>query len=205
MMASYAFSMVTLLMLVCLGSYGFVLSTPSESKGYADKPSTPRPQASKIAANAPPDTTSTVCLNESQTCGADGVVLQPKGEHHPWYSIRPLKEGVQWATNPGPYFKTMIDEHDDEPVFKVHPGLATIALTDHTSGKWFFDQPDTVLDRQVRSSEKVRLACSCKFKHDTVQYGLAPAFLPLSRCKVIMQVKVKVKVNDVLLLLLYLL
>ncbi|CAN0443976.1 unnamed protein product, partial [Scytosiphon promiscuus] len=33
-------------------------------------------------------------------------------------------------------------------VYKMHPGLACIALTDHASGKWFFEQPDTVFDRQ---------------------------------------------------------
>ncbi|CAM9542239.1 unnamed protein product [Ascophyllum nodosum] len=42
----------------------------------------------------------------------------------------------------------MIAQHNGEPVFKIHPGLPMIAVTDHTSGRWFFEQPETVLDRQ---------------------------------------------------------
>ncbi|CAM9953006.1 unnamed protein product, partial [Sphacelaria rigidula] len=61
----------------------------------------------------------------------------------------PVIEGAKWAKSPGPYFKEKIAASGGAPIFKMHPGLASIALTDHASAKWFFSQPDTVLDRQV--------------------------------------------------------
>ena len=94
-----------------------------------------------------------VLLAQSVTCDVEGEILQPKGKHYSWYSFQPFFEGLTWAKSPGSYFKEMIAQFKDEPVFKIHPGLAAIALTDHASGKWFFDQPDTVLDRQVKSCE----------------------------------------------------
>lgn len=44
----------------------------------------------------------------------------------------------------------MQEKNGGAPIYKAHPGLKCIMLTDHASGKWFFNQPDTVLDRQVK-------------------------------------------------------
>ena len=138
---------------MCLGS-NFVLPPSSSSKVDAGKPETTLYQASSITSTSSPDA---VFANGSIPCGADSIILKPKGRHHPWYSLCPLIEGGCWAAVPGKYMTTKCN---DEPVFKIHPGLATIALTDHASGKWFFDQPDTVLDRQVRSCGVVRLVAA---------------------------------------------
>lgn len=46
--------------------------------------------------------------------------------------------------------KEMQEKNGGSPIYKAHPGLKCITITDHASGKWFFNQPDTVLDRQVR-------------------------------------------------------
>lgn len=43
----------------------------------------------------------------------------------------------------------MKEKNGGAPIYKAHPGLKCITITDHASGKWFFNQPDTVLDRQV--------------------------------------------------------
>ena len=59
-------------------------------------------------------------------------------------------EAAQWSATPGAYFNGLKAANGGAPVYKAHPGLACIAITDHAGGKWFFEQPDTVLDRQVR-------------------------------------------------------
>lgn len=51
-------------------------------------------------------------------------------------------------------------------IYKAHPGLKCIALTDHASGKWFFNQPDTVLDRQV----SYHFCCCCCVMHDVMTH-----------------------------------
>lgn len=78
-----------------------------------------------------------------------GGVLTPQGKHHAWYSLTPLTEASQWNASPGAYFKSLSEANGGAPIFKAHPGLACIALTDHASGEWFFNQPESVLDRQV--------------------------------------------------------
>lgn len=80
---------------------------------------------------------------------AVGDILEPQGDHHGWYSLKPLIEAGQWSATPGAYFKKLKEANGGAPVYKAHPGLACIAITDHAGGKWFFEQPDTVLDRQV--------------------------------------------------------
>lgn len=78
-------------------------------------------------------------------------VLEPQGTHHAWWSIAPFTEALSWASTPGVYFDGLSTKYDGAPVYKCHPGIASIAITDHASGKWFFNQPDSVLDRQVCS------------------------------------------------------
>lgn len=79
----------------------------------------------------------------------DGEILEPQGTHHPWWSLAPLNEASQWSSSPGEYFKDKSDAVGGAPVFKCHPGLASIAVLDHAAGEWFFNQPDSVLDRQL--------------------------------------------------------
>ena len=81
----------------------------------------------------------------------DEKVLVPPGKHYPSYSLQPLEQAAAWASSPGTYFKNLVEENDGAPVFKCHPGIASIAFTDHSTAEWFFNQPETVLDRQVRS------------------------------------------------------
>ena len=76
-------------------------------------------------------------------------ILEPQGTHYSWYSLKPLTDAAEWISTPGAYFKKCSEAVEGASVFKMHPGLACIGLTDHASGKWFFEQPDTVLDRQV--------------------------------------------------------
>ncbi|CAM9689272.1 unnamed protein product [Ascophyllum nodosum] len=78
----------------------------------------------------------------------DVEVLVPPGKHYPWYSLQPLVQAATWASSPGTYFKNLVKENDGAPVFKCHPGIASIAFTDHSTAEWFFNQPETVLDRQ---------------------------------------------------------
>lgn len=84
----------------------------------------------------------------------DGEILEPQGTHHPWWSLAPLNEASQWSSSPGEYFKDKSDAVGGAPVFKCHPGLASIAVLDHAAGEWFFNQPDSVLDRQVLSRHR---------------------------------------------------
>lgn len=79
----------------------------------------------------------------------EGSILEPQGTHYSWYSLKPLTEAGEWGGTPGAYFNKCKEANGGASVYKMHPGLACIALTDHASGKWFFEQPDTVLDRQV--------------------------------------------------------
>ena len=81
---------------------------------------------------------------------SDGNILEPQGTHYSWYSLKPLSDAAEWGGTPGAYFNKCKEANGGAPVYKMHAGLACIALTDHASGKWFFEQPDTVLDRQVR-------------------------------------------------------
>lgn len=89
----------------------------------------------------------------STTSGSDEEVLVPQGTHYGWYSlIGPLSEALSWSSTPGTYFNDLIEKNNGAPVFKCHPGLASITFTDHTTAEWFFNQPETVLDRQVSRS-----------------------------------------------------
>eukprot|EP00904_Undaria_pinnatifida_P000524 jgi/Undpi1/10472/HiC_scaffold_29.g12922.m1 len=78
----------------------------------------------------------------------DGEILEPQGNHYGWLSLAPLSEAGEWSSTPGVYFKKLQEKNGGAPIYKAHPGLACITITDHASGKWFFEQPDTVLDRQ---------------------------------------------------------
>ncbi|CAM9668072.1 unnamed protein product, partial [Sphacelaria rigidula] len=60
----------------------------------------------------------------------------------------PLVEAGLWSSSPGEYFQMKSNAVGGAPVFKCHPGLASIAVLDHAAGEWFFNQPDSVLDRQ---------------------------------------------------------
>ena len=161
-MPRYA-SMVPLAALVYLG-LGFVGAPPppnnttdTDAGSTSGKSSTARFRGS----SAEWALRDTVLPAESETFDADGAILRPKGKHHPWYSLESLSEGLEWAASPGKYFKKMIAQHNGEPVFKIHPGLPMIAVTDHTSGRWFFEQPETVLDRQVKSRVLACLVIDC--------------------------------------------
>lgn len=79
-------------------------------------------------------------------------ILEPEGDHHGPLSLAPLSEVAQWGASPGAYFKGLSEANGGAPIYKAHPGLACIVLSDHASGEWFFKQPDTVLDRQVRGA-----------------------------------------------------
>ena len=79
----------------------------------------------------------------------DGEILEPQGTHYPSLSTAPLLEALEWSSTPGAYFKKLKEANGGAPIYKAHPGLACIAITDHAGGKWFFEQPETVLDRQV--------------------------------------------------------
>eukprot|EP00903_Cladosiphon_okamuranus_P007709 g7471.t1 len=78
----------------------------------------------------------------------DQPVEEPKGVHHPWWSLAPLTEGTRWAKRDGEYFNELSRAAGGASVFKGHPGLAVTFLTDNVSGEWFFSQPPEVLDRQ---------------------------------------------------------
>lgn len=80
---------------------------------------------------------------------ASHEILEPQGKYQSRWSLKPLVEAVEFTARPGPYFKKHQEGNGGAPIYKMHPGLKCIALTDHASGKWFFEQPDTVLDRQV--------------------------------------------------------
>ena len=140
-MPNYALSVVTLLATLVSPGSSFTRVPLHANTPNAEGSSTLIRHASATT-SIPLDTS---FLAEAEKC----KILEPKGKHHPWYSLEPLNEGAEWAATPGPYFKKMIAQNNNEPVFKIHPGLGAIAITDHASGKWFFDQPDTVLDRQV--------------------------------------------------------
>ncbi|CAN0550923.1 unnamed protein product, partial [Laminaria digitata] len=77
-----------------------------------------------------------------------GEIFEPPGNYHWWFSLKPLTDAAEWAGTPGAFFKRQREANGGAPVFKAHPGIRMIAITDHASGKWFFEQPDTVLDRQ---------------------------------------------------------
>ncbi|CBN75516.1 hypothetical protein Esi_0111_0092 [Ectocarpus siliculosus] len=81
-------------------------------------------------------------------------ILEPQGDHHAWFSLQPFLEAGKWSSTPGTYFKEMKEKNGGAPIYKAHPGLKVITITDHASGKWFFNQPDTVLDRQAREERK---------------------------------------------------
>lgn len=69
--------------------------------------------------------------------------------------MKPLSEAGEFGKAQGLYFKKCKEASGGAPIYKMHPGLACIAITDHASTKWFMSQPETVLDRQV--SERVSL------------------------------------------------
>lgn len=74
--------------------------------------------------------------------------------------MKPLSEIGEFAEARGLYFKSCKEANGGAAIFKIHPGLAMVALADHASTKWFFEQPDTVLDRQVSGSgNRYRHAC----------------------------------------------
>lgn len=81
--------------------------------------------------------------------GEGSDLLTPQGKHHPWYSMSPLTEAGEWVSSRGTYFKNLSEANGGAPIYKAHPGMACIALTDHASGEWFFSQPESVLDREV--------------------------------------------------------
>lgn len=152
----YTLSIATiLLVLACIESrfvrtpYSPSITVDDASNNSSSTAPILSPDAANDESSAPPD---------GAECGPSCEILEPKGTHHPWYSLEPFAEGVEWAATPGPYFRKMIAQNDNEPVFKMHPGFAAIALTDHASGKWFFEQPDTVLDREVNKSEGFYIA-----------------------------------------------
>lgn len=87
-----------------------------------------------------------------------GPILEPQGNHYPWYSMKPLTEIREFATERGLYFKRCKEANGGAAVFKFHPGLKMIAITDHASTKWFYNQPDTMLDRQVKERESGSVA-----------------------------------------------
>lgn len=99
---------------------------------------------------------------------ADGEILEPQGNHHGWYSLKPLTEAGEWSSSPGEYFKKIQEENGGAPIYKAHPGLACIALTDHASGKWFFEQPDTVLDRQVSRDRETSVCSYCSAQQQCI-------------------------------------
>lgn len=90
---------------------------------------------------------------------AGGRPVEPTGIHHPLYSLSPLIEGRRWALRDGQYFNELIKANGGASVFKGHPGLAVTFLTDHASCEWFFSQPQSVLDRQVRGVAVCRPQC----------------------------------------------
>ena len=69
--------------------------------------------------------------------------------------MSPLTEANEFLKTQGLYFKKCKEANGGAAIYKFHPGLAMIALTDHASAKWFFSQPDTVLDRQVSERESL--------------------------------------------------
>ncbi|CAN0173648.1 unnamed protein product [Ascophyllum nodosum] len=150
MMPGYARSVLFVLLVLVRLESGLVRTTPPpvNMPDIDDDDDRATIYFKGFGATSLPREDNVVLLTQSVTRDVEGEILQPKGKHYSWYSFQPFFEGLTWAKSSGSYFKEMIAQFKDEPVFKIHPGLAVIALTDHTSGKWFFDQPDTVLDRQ---------------------------------------------------------
>ena len=67
--------------------------------------------------------------------------------------MKPLYEAGEFVEEQGLYFKKCKEASGGAPIYKMHPGLACIAITDHASTKWFMSQPESVLDRQVSGRE----------------------------------------------------
>lgn len=136
-----------------------LLVKPSHSfvPGFAS----PRPgSSSRSASRWTSDTKSNPWITGStRSCGStpgktrcnagDEEILEPQGTHWPSDSIQPALEALSWATTPGTYYQTFNNSYGGDPIYKCHPGVASIAITDYASGVWFFNQPDSVLDRQV--------------------------------------------------------
>lgn len=101
--------------------------------------------------------TRTVPAGAGSIDAPDDQPVEPTGTHHPWYSLAPLKEAGRWAARDGEYFNELTRANGGATVFKGHPGLAVTFLTDIVSCEWFFGQPPSVLDRQVRRKIHPRL------------------------------------------------
>ena len=86
--------------------------------------------------------------------------LRIKGNwHSTWFSLEPLREAAQFATEFSSYIDARKDECDGCAIFKIHPGIRAIALTDHRSCAFFFTAPTCQIDRE----DKLRfgpIACS---------------------------------------------
>lgn len=91
-----------------------------------------------------------------------GPIREPQGVHYPWYSMSPLTDVGDFLKNQGEYFKKCKAASGGAAIYKIHPGLKVIALTDTASSKWFFAQPDSVLDRQD-GSKFGPLVCSKEY------------------------------------------
>lgn len=103
--------------------------------------------------------TRTVPAGAGSIDAPDDQPVEPTGTHHPWYSLAPLKEAGRWAARDGEYFNELTRANGGATVFKGHPGLAVTFLTDIVSCEWFFSQPPSVLDRQVRRKSRRRQTC----------------------------------------------
>ncbi|CAN0516603.1 unnamed protein product, partial [Laminaria digitata] len=79
---------------------------------------------------------------------SEGPILEPQGNFYPWYSMAPLTEAGEFGSGEGMYFKKCKEANGGAGIFKMHPGLKMIAITDHASAKWYFAQTESVLDRQ---------------------------------------------------------
>lgn len=130
------------------------------TRSFSSAAATASSRGSAMAASS--TATSTGGQTGVSSSSQQGEVLEPEGTHHAWWSLAPLIEAGQWSSSPGEYFKSKSDAVGGAPIFKCHPGLASIAITDHASGQWFFNQPDSVLDRQVGANTH-RLPCMIKW------------------------------------------
>ena len=82
-----------------------------------------------------------------------------KGNWHSAWSLEPLREAAQFATEFSSYIDAKKEEYNGCAIFKIHPGIRAIALTDHRSCDFFFRAPTCQIDRE----DKLRfgpIACS---------------------------------------------
>ncbi|KAJ3022484.1 UNVERIFIED_CONTAM: hypothetical protein HDU68_009130 [Siphonaria sp. JEL0065] len=70
------------------------------------------------------------------------------GAWHSHFSQQPLLESFEFALSQNLYILRQKKKNGNKSVFKAHPGLRAIFLTDHAAATVYFNAPTTILDRE---------------------------------------------------------